>query len=309
MTVTTKPYYPYSQYLKNTFGFKIYKVTLDGGFTCPNLDGSKGWGGCTFCDETGSSSRAQEKGDTITQQVLKNIERQRKRFKANKFVAYFQSRTNTYASVNRLKALYDEALEAHEDIMGLAISTRPDCVNEENLALIASYKGEGRYISVEYGLQTIHNRSLERVNRCETYEDFVVAYKLTRKYDLDYCVHIILGMEGESWEDMMATADRMAELRVNGVKIHLLVAMEKTQVAKNYRNGLWEPMSQAVYIQTVCDFIERLHPECVIHRIAGNGHHQHVVAPLWMQRKLEMMNEIEHEFEKRGTRQGSACKY
>ncbi len=305
---TEKPYYPYSQYLKDTFGFKIYKVTLDAGFSCPNLDGKKGWGGCTFCDETGSSSRAQEKGDTITQQVLKNLERQRKRFKADRFVAYFQSRTNTYASVERLKALYDEAMASHEDIMGLAISTRPDCVDDEKLALISSYQGEGRYISVEYGLQTIHDRSLERVNRCETYKDFIRAYELTQKHKLDHCIHIILGMEGESWEDMMATADRMAELRVKGVKIHMLVAMEKTQVAKNYRKGEWEPMSQETYIQTVCDFIERLHPECVIHRVAGNGHHQHVVAPLWMQRKLAMMNEIEQEFQRRGTRQGSACR-
>ncbi len=304
-----KPYTPYSQYLKDRFGFKIYKVTLDGGFTCPNLDGAKGRGGCTFCDETGSSSRAQEKGDGITEQILKNIERQRKRFKAEKFVAYFQSRTNTYAPADQLKALYDEAMAAHEDIIGLAISTRPDCVDEEKLALIASYQGPGRYISVEYGMQTIHDRSLARVNRCETHEDFTRAYALTRQFGLDHCIHIILGMQGETHEDMMATADRMAELRVHGVKIHMLVAMEKTMLAKVYKAGLWQPMEKDEYIATVCDFIERLHPECVIHRVAGNGHHQHVAAPLWMQRKLEIMTEIEQEFARRGTRQGVKCRY
>ena len=304
-----KPYYPYSQYLKEHYGYKIYKVTLDGGFTCPNRDGTKAKGGCTFCDVTGSSSRAQDRRDSITDQVLKNIERQRKRFGADKFIAYFQSFTNTYDTVERLKALYDEALASHPDIVGLAISTRPDCADEEKLALIASYKQPGRYIEVEYGMQTIHNRSLEIVNRAETFEDFLNAYELTKQFDLDHCVHIILGMQGETHADMMATADKMAELRVNGVKIHMLCAMEFTPLAKDFLEGRWQPMEKDEYVHTVCDFIERLHPECVIHRVAGNGHHKHVVAPLWLQRKLELTNEIDAEFARRGTRQGSAYKY
>ena len=304
-----KPYYPYSQYLKDHYGFKIYKVTLDAGFTCPNRDGTKAKGGCTFCDVTGSSSRAQDRRDSITDQILKNIDRQKKRFKADKFVAYFQSFTNTYDSVERLKSLYDEALNAHPDIIGLAISTRPDCVDEEKLALIASYKQPGRYIEVEYGMQTIHDRSLEAVNRAETHADFLCAYELTKRFELDYCVHIILGMPGETHADMMATADKMAELRVNGVKIHMLCAMEFTPLAKDFLEGRWQPMEREEYVNTVCNFIERLHPDCVIHRIAGNGHHQHVVAPLWLQRKLEITNEIEAEFARRGTRQGSKCRY
>lgn len=305
----TKPYYPYSQYLKDKFGLKIYKVTLDGGFTCPNRDGTKAIGGCTFCDTTGSSSRAQDRRDSITDQILKNIEKQRKRFGADKFVAYFQSYTNTYAPIERLKSLYDEAMAAHPDIMGLAISTRPDCVDEEKLALIASYEATGRYISVEYGMQTIHNRSLERVNRAETHQDFLDAYALTRQFNLDHCIHIILGMPGESHADMMATADEMARLNVMGVKIHLLCAMEHTPLAKDYLEGRWKPLEQQEYINLVCDFIERLRPDCVIHRVAGNGHHQHVVAPLWLQRKLELMNEIDAEFARRGSRQGSRCRY
>jgi uncharacterized protein len=303
-----KPYYPYSQYLQEKFGAKVYKVTLDAGFTCPNRDGTKGKGGCTFCDVTGSSSRAQDRRDSITEQLRKNIERQRKRFKAEKFVAYFQSFTNTYSRVERLKRLYDEAMAAHPDIIGLSISTRPDCVDDQKLALIAGYQKPGNYIHVEYGMQTIHDHSLARVNRCETHEDFLKAYALTRQYGLDHCIHVILGMPGESHEDMMATADRLAELQVNGVKIHMLVAMEKTPLAESYLRGEWEPMSQAQYLQTVCDFIERLHPGCVIHRVAGNGHHQHVVAPRWMQRKMEVMSEIDAEFARRGTRQGSRCR-
>jgi radical SAM protein (TIGR01212 family) len=303
--LTEKPYRPYSQYLQQKFGTRVYKVTLDGGFTCPNRDGTKGSGGCTFCDETGSSSRAQDRRDSVTDQILKNIERQRKRFKAGKFIAYFQSYTNTYSPVPRLKRLYDEAMAAHPDIVGLAISTRPDCVDEEKIKLIASYQRPDTDISVEYGMQTIHDRTLDLLNRCETHEDFLQAYELTRAYGLDHCIHVILGLPGESWEDQMETAAKLAQLGVNGVKIHLLVAMEKTPIAESYLRGEWQPLEKDEYVELVCDFMERLHPECVIHRVAGNGHHLHVVAPKWMQRKLEIMNDIEAEFARRGTRQGS----
>lgn len=304
----SKPYRPYSQYLKDKLGYKTYKLTLDAGFTCPNRDGTKAWGGCTFCDQTGSSSRAQDVDDTITRQLLDNMTRQRERFGAEKFIAYFQSFTNTYAPVARLKALYDEAVYAHPDIIGLAISTRPDCVDEEKLGLIASYREKIPYVSVEYGLQTIHNRTLERVNRAETYEDFLTAYELTRQFGLEHCVHVILDMPGESWADQMATADALAELRVHGVKIHLLCAMEKTPLAAEYLRGDWQPLEREAYVQLICDFIERLHPDTVIHRVAGNGHRLHVVAPLWLQRKLELMNDIEAEFARRGTRQGDRCR-
>ncbi len=305
----TKPYYPYSQYLKEKFGCKVYKVTLDAGFTCPNRDGVKGKGGCTFCDQTGSSSRAQDRRDSITEQIHKNIERQRKRFGAEKFIAYFQSFTNTYSPVERLKSLYDEAMAAHPDIIGMSISTRPDCVDEEILALIASYQTPDNYICVEYGMQTIHDRTLDLLNRCETHHEFLEAFELTQKYNLDHCIHVILDLPGESWEDQMETADVLAKLKVNGVKIHLLCAMEKTPLAEQYLRGEWQPLDKENYVQLICDFMERLHPETVIHRVAGNGHHQHVVAPLWLQRKMEIMNEIDAEFDRRGTRQGDKCRF
>ncbi len=305
----SKPYRPYSQYLQEKLGAKTYKLTLDAGFTCPNRDGTKAYGGCTFCDQTGSSSREQDLRDSITEQLLKNMDKQRKRFKAEKFIAYFQSFTNTYAPVERLKALYDEAVSAHPDIVGLAISTRPDCVDEEKLALIASYKDRVPYVSVEYGMQTIHDRTLDLLNRAETYEDFRIAYELTQKYDIEHCIHVILDLPGESWEDQMATADKLAELKVHGVKIHLLCAMEKTPLAAQYLRGEWQPLDQDAYVQLICDFIERLHPDTVIHRVAGNGHRLHVVAPLWLQKKLELMNEIEAEFARRGTRQGDKCRF
>jgi uncharacterized protein len=304
-----KPYRPYSFYLKEKLGYKTYKITLDAGFTCPNRDGTKAYGGCTFCDQSGSSSWEQDRKVSITEQLLGSLEKQRKRFKAEKFIAYFQNFTNTYAPIERLKELYDEAIVAHPDIIGLAISTRPDCVDEEKLHLIKSYTEKIPYVCIEYGLQTIHNRTLERVNRAETYEDFLHAYRLTRELDMDHCVHVILDMPGEDHADQMATADALAELKVHGVKIHLLCAMEKTPLAVDYQRGLWKPLDREPYIQLLCDFMERLHPDTVIHRIAGNGHHQHIVAPMWLQEKLGIMNDLEAEFQRRGTHQGTHCRF
>lgn len=300
------PYRSYNHTLQARFGQRVYKVSIDGGFTCPNQDGTKGVGGCTFCDETGSSSRTNERKTPIKEQVLTNIAKRQSRFGAKQFIAYFQSYTNTYSRPERLKRLYDEALAAHPDIIGLAISTRPDCVNEEILDLIASYKAQVPYVSIEYGMQTIHNRSLALVNRCETYEDFERALVLTKERELEHCVHLILGMPQETHADMMATANKMAELKVDGVKLHLLVAMENTPLAEDYRAGRWQPMPFETYIHTCVDVLERLHPECVIHRVAGNGHPKHVVAPQWMsQQRPEVMAAIEAEFTRRNTRQGS----
>jgi radical SAM protein (TIGR01212 family) len=306
----TKPYRTYNQFLQDTFGCRVYKVSIDAGFTCPNIDGTKGFGGCTFCDETGSSSRTNDLKTPIAQQMLKNMAHRRKRFKAEKFIAYFQANTNTYAPVERLRRLYDQALTVDEDVVGLAISTRPDCVSPEILDLIASYKVRVPYVSVEYGLQSIHDRSLALVNRCERFADFLQAYEWTQARGLDHCIHVILGMPGETHADMMQTADKLAELKVAGVKIHLLVAMNHTPIAEDYRNGRWQSMDFDTYVNTCVDFIERLHPECVIHRVAGNGHFKHVVAPAWMaSQRQEVMSAIDACFAQRGSKQGDACRF
>ncbi len=300
-----KPYLAYSDVLKAKFGHRVYKVTLDAGFTCPNRDATKGVGGCTFCDETGSSSRAQNKKDTITAQIQKNVEIMRRRFKAEKFVAYFQSYTNTYSKIERLKRLYDEAMAAHPDIIGMSISTRPDCVNEEKLDLIAQYNHPGGYLCVEYGMQTIHDHTLELINRCETHADFVHAFNLTRERNIPMCVHVILGLPGETHADMMATAMRLSEMLPEGVKIHLLCAMKHTPLEQQYLRGEWEPLAQEAYVQLVCDFIEHLDPSIAIHRITGNGHRDGLVAPRWLLKKQEVLMQVEQEFLKRGTRQGA----
>lgn len=281
---------------------------MDAGFTCPNRDGTKGVGGCTFCDETGSSSRAQNKKDAITLQLQKNIERMRERFKAEKFIAYFQSYTNTYSRIERLKRLYDEAMSAHPDIVGLAISTRPDCVDREKLELIASYKRPGGYLCVEYGMQTVHDKTMNLINRCETHQDFLNAFHLTRELEIPMCIHVILGLPGESHADMMETARVLSRLKPEGVKIHLLCAMKHTPLEQMYLRGEWHPLEQETYIKLVCDFIEHLDPAIAIHRITGNGHRDGLVAPRWLLKKHEVLMQVENEFLKRGTRQGDALK-
>ena len=300
----------YHRHLKSLFGTRIYKVSVDGDFTCPNRDGTKSFKGCIFCDETGSSSRTQGPMTSISIQVKKNIIIRKTRYRAKKFIVYFQSFSNTYAPISILKKKYDEAVFAHEDIVGLSISTRPDCMDSEKLALIASYKKHLPYVCVEYGLQTMHNKTLSFINRQETYEHFLSIYEETKKHDIDVCAHVILGLPGETLVDQLKTADELARLKVAGVKIHILVAMENTHLSSLYKDKKWLPMSLEEAVFHICSFLERLHPTCIIHRLGGNGHPMHTVAPKWVcKQKKNLLLEINNEFKKRGSKQGSKCKF
>ena len=302
-------YNTYNDALQKKFGCKVYKVSIDGGFTCPNRDGTKGCGGCIFCDASGSSSRTNIPSVSITEQVLNNIKVRRRRYGAEKFIAYFQSFTNTYAPLKHLKALYDEAIQAHPDIVGLAISTRADCIDREKIAMIASYQSRLPYVAIEYGLQSIHEKTLQLLNRHETHEDFLRAIRLTQEFGLDHCAHVIIGLPNETREDLLETARSIAENKIQGVKIHYLVAMEGTPLAKLYAEGKWQPMIPQEAVSLTCDFLELLSPDCIIYRIGGNGHPQHVVAPLWVwQQKKQILEQIHQEFQRRGTRQGSRFK-
>lgn len=299
-------FYTFNDEMQKKFGCRVYKVSVDAGFTCPNRDGSKGVGGCIFCDECGSSSRVHTPAVSVKDQLVNNILVRRTRYGGQKFIAYFQSFTNTYAPIDYLKKVYDEAVTAHPDIVGLTISTRADCMDREKLELIASYRDRVPFVSIEYGLQTIHNSTLQRINRQETHEDFIRAIEWTHQLDLDHCVHVILGLPSETKEQILETADKIAEYQIRGVKIHYLVAMEKTVLANQYHQGLWKPLKMSDAISLTCDFLERLPENCVVYRIGGNGHPVHGVAPEWVwQKKKEVIEEINLEFQKRGTRQGA----
>ena len=293
-------YLSYNQYLKEKFGQRVFKVCIDGGFDCPNRDGTKAEGGCRFCDVTGSSSRTNPEGSAIQAQVLENIRIRQSRFKAKKFIAYFQSFSNTYAPLESLKLRYDAAISAHEDIVGLSIATRTDCVDEEKIKLIASYKEKLPYVSIEYGLQSIHDHTLDLLNCQHDFSDFENAFALAEKYQLEHCIHVILGLPGESREDMLQTARMLKKMNVRGVKIHMLVAMERTWLARQYKLGKWKPMEFDEFIDCVCDFVLELPPTCVIHRLGGNGHPLHTVAPAWVkERKTELIPTINKELERR----------
>ncbi len=298
-----KKYNQYSQHLQDKFGCKVYKITLDAGFDCPNRDGRISSGGCIFCEEGGSFSRAHCNSLSIQQQVETGVEKLKSRFKAQKFISYFQAYSNTYAPVERLKNIYDEAL-LHKDVIGLSIGTRPDCVDIEKINLISSYTNS-HYVWVEYGLQTIHNKTLNHINRGHSYEDFLHAVNLTKNKGINICAHVIIGLPGESRKDILETAKALADLGINGVKIHLLCVLKNTKLEKMYLNNEFQLLSSEEYIDTVCDFLELLPPEVTIHRLAGNGLKRILVAPNWLCEKFKLLNAIDQELDKRSSFQGS----
>lgn len=299
---TDKRYNQYSAYLKNKFGVKVYKITLDAGFSCPNRDGVISKGGCIFCDEGGSFSQAHSNLLSIEDQIEAGIETLSKRFKAEKFMSYFQAYSNTYKPVKELEKIYNSALN-RDEIVGISIGTRPDCVDEEKLNLIAGYKDD-YYTWVEYGLQSVHDKTLRRINRGHDYDCFLRAYEKTKEKGINVCVHVIFGL-WETHDEIMQTAQKLAELGVEGVKIHMLCALENTKLTDMYARGEIDFMSEEEYVQTVCDFLEYLPKNTTIHRLAGNGLKKNLIAPRWLGAKLDCLNKIDRELIKRNSYQSS----
>jgi len=258
-------------------------------------------GGCIFCDEGGSFSQAHSNLLSIEEQVETGIKTLSERFKAEKFMSYFQAYSNTYKPVGELEKIYNSALN-NEKIVGLSIGTRPDCVDDERLDLIASDKDD-YYTWVEYGLQSIHDKTLLRINRGHDFDCFLRAYEKTKERGINVCVHVIFGL-WETHDEIMQTAQKLAELKVDGVKIHMLCALENTKLAQIYSQGGIDFMSESDYIQTVCDFLEYLPPETTIHRLAGNGLKKNLIAPRWLGKKLDCLNQIDRELISRNSYQG-----
>lgn len=299
---TDKRYNQYSEFLKQKFGAKVYKITLDAGFSCPNRDGTISSSGCIFCDDGGSFSQAHSNRLSIEEQVRVGAETLAKRFKAKKFMSYFQAFTNTYKPVKELEKIYKASLN-YPDIVGISIGTRPDCIDDDKLKLISSFTLD-YYTWIEYGLQSVHDKTLKKINRGHDYKCFLEAYEKTKNYGINTCLHIILNLF-ETYDEMMETARTIAKLEPDGVKIHMLVALEGTRVADMYRNGEIDFMTEDEYVSTVCDFLEYLPPKTTIHRLAGNGLRTELVAPRWIGKKLDTLNRIDRELERRGSRQGA----
>lgn len=297
----TKKYNQYSNYLKEKFGAKVYKITLDAGFSCPNRDGTISNCGCIFCDDGGSFSQAHSNKLNIEEQVKIGAETLKKRFKAEKFMSYFQAFSNTYRPVDELEKIYNAAL-THPDIVGLSIGTRPDCIDEDKLKLISTYTSD-YYTWLEYGLQSVHDKTLLKINRGHDYKCFLDAYKKTKEAGINVCLHVILNLF-ETYDEMMETAKTIAKLEPDGVKIHMLCALEGTRLTEMYQNGEISFMTEDEYVSTVCDFLEYLPQKTTIHRLAGNGLRTELIAPRWIGKKLDTLNRIDREFERRNSWQG-----
>ncbi|RLB67340.1 MAG: TIGR01212 family radical SAM protein [Deltaproteobacteria bacterium] len=298
-----KPYQLYSEHLKKRFGQRVHKISVDAGFGCPNRDGGRTGSGCLFCDPGGSGAVGIERQLSVAEQIEHGKEVMSRKYKAGQFIAYFQPFSNTLAPVRRLRALYDEAL-AVEDVVGLAIGTRPDCVPSDVLDLLGEYH-QKTYFWLELGLQSSHDRTLDWLQRGHDFATFVKACQGARSRGLRVCAHIILGLPGESAADMLATADVLAELQIEGVKLHLLHVLRNTPLGILYAENKIKLLEMDEYVALVVDVMERLHPETLIHRLTGDGPRDQLLAPLWSLNKWEVLNAIDAEFARRGSRQGS----
>lgn len=300
-----KRYQLYSEHLKQTFGGRVHKISIDAGFGCPNRDGGRRGGGCLFCDPDGSGAVGIERSLSVSEQIEAGKEVMVRKYKAKQFIAYFQPFSNTFAPVETLRDCYDEAL-AVEGVVGLAVGTRPDCLSEEVLDLLATYSQKTDFW-LEIGLQSVHDSTLEFLNRGHDYATFLSACDGAMRRGIRVCVHIILGLPGEDRQAMLAIADEMARLKVDGIKIHLLHVLRGTELGEMYERGEVEVLEQDEYVALVADFIERLYPQTLIHRLTGDGPREILLAPLWSLNKWEVLNAIDDELKRRETTQGSRC--
>jgi hypothetical protein len=294
-------YYSFNTYLKEKFGQRIQRISIDAGFNCPNLDGTLSKDGCVFCNNKGFGTYAGSR-KTISEQITESIDFYKKRLGVNKFIAYFQSFTNTYDELENLKQRYDQ-IRKFPDIVGLFISTRPDCVDEEKLQLIADYRKD-YLVWIEYGLQTTHNHILSSINRNHTYEDFLKALNLTRKYEINTGVHMILGLPGATYQDMIEDARRISCLDIQGIKFHILHVLRGSGLEHIYEQGKVELLSEDEYVRIVCDFIEQIPPSWAILRLVSSAFSDYLVGPQWINKKQKIIKDIQTELERRGTYQG-----
>ena len=297
-------YYPLSYFLKEKFPFKVHKISIHAGFTCPNSDGHVGIGGCTYCANESFSPNVGETIMPIKEQVEKGMRFLKKRYGAEKFIAYFQAFTNTYADVDTLKTRYDEAL-FDKDIIGLSIGTRPDCITDEALDLINSYT-EKYHVWVEYGLQSMHDRTLRLINRGHDYEAFKDAVLRTKeKENIKICTHVILGLPGENRDDMMETAEAVSSLGIDGIKLHHLYVAKNTAMANEYFKGKVKTLKVEEYVSLACDFLERISPDITIQRLVGDTHGNFLISPIWNVSKSEVLSAITEELKRRNSHQGA----
>jgi len=296
----------FGQDLLQRYGERVHKLTINAGLNCPNRDGSKGRGGCTFCNNRSFNPHARQPL-SIAAQLAKGREVLAKRTGARRFIAYFQAYTNTYAEVQRLDTLYEQAL-AEPDVVGLSIGTRPDCVSTAVLELLSSYQQSGYEIWLELGLQSAFDTTLERIHRGHQFVDYQQAVQATRQRGIPVCTHLIVGLPGENREFAVETLTRVLELGVDGLKLHPLHVVKQTILAKQWRQGAYHPLEMADYVAIAADLIERTPPEIVYHRVTGTASLDILLAPRWCNQKWAVLNAITRTLQQRGSWQGRFAK-
>ncbi|MBF0102695.1 MAG: TIGR01212 family radical SAM protein [Desulfobacterales bacterium] len=304
--MTKKRYYDLNTYYRSLYGCRVQKITIDAGMTCPNRDGRLGTGGCIYCNEKGSGTGAFMRGESIQEQLEKGKQFFAKRYNAKKFIAYFQSYTNTYGSLDHLDRIYQQALHVN-DVVGLSIGTRPDCISEPILDLLKSYTST-HLIWLEYGLQSSHDTTLFHIHRGHNFACFEHAVEQTRNKGLPVCVHVILGLPGETHKMMSETAKKLANMNIDGIKIHLLYVVKDTILDHMYQQGNYACLEQDEYVNIVCDFLELLPNSTVIQRLTGDPHFSELVAPLWSLQKAETLSMIDRTLEIKNSWQGKRHK-
>ena len=300
---TTTRYYPLRRFFRETLGCDVRKVTVNGGFGCPNRDGTIGEGGCSFCVNESFSPVAADDAPNIRKQVLGAISQAESRGGAGKFLVYFQPFTNTHAEVDTLRAGYDEAL-CHDDIVGLSIGTRPDCVPDEVLDLVQSYT-DPYQVWLEYGLQSCHDATLDRLNRGHHWDAFADAVERTKGRGILVCAHVILGLPGETREHMRQTAERLADVGVDGIKLRQLVIVKGAPIEAEYQRGEVATLTCEEYVSLAGDFLERLPESTVVQRLVGDTSDDLLVAPKWQESKSQVLSAITEELRWRGALQGA----
>ncbi|MDR3234600.1 MAG: TIGR01212 family radical SAM protein [Planctomycetaceae bacterium] len=298
-------YFPLGLAMRQTFGCNVWKVSVDAGFSCPNIDGTRGTGGCIFCSAASfAPSRRFEEKRSITEQLNEGIKRVKRHYqhRAEKFIAYFQPSTNTYGEPEYLHALYREAL-SHPDVAGIAVGTRPDALPESVLDVLeriaATY-----YLQLEIGLQSIHQKSLDFLERRHSYQDFLDAYERTKRRGIRTGIHLILGIAGEDHNDILATAGEVARLKPDCIKMHNLYVVRETRLAELWSAGTITLPTLPEYAALAVDFLERIPPDIVIERIAGETDSAYLLAPSWTAVKHRARNAVDQEFRRRSTQQG-----
>lgn len=301
-----KPYHSFDYMLKERFSCKIYKTALNGGMTCPNRDGTLGERGCIFCSQGGSGDFAGDRRDSITEQINKQAEKLAQKRNASAFIAYFQAYTNTYAPVEYLRKIYTEAIN-HPQVAAVSIGTRPDCLGPDVLALLEELN-QIKPVWIELGLQTIHERTAAYIRRGYPLSCFEEAVKALRQRDLEVIVHTILGLPGESRQDILETMEYLNHRDIQGIKLQLLHVLKGTDLALDYLEDRFSVYTMEEYLDVLIDCLEHLSPDIVIHRLTGDGPKDLLMAPLWSSKKRTVLNTLHHECKIRHAYQGRLYK-